>query len=377
MTYGNYKVLHLTTHLNAGGVTRYISEVGSEMIKRGGEAAVLSSGGDWQNLLEEKGLRLFRFPIRTKNEFHPKLLWALAGTVRLVRREKFDLMHAHTRVTQVLASWVSWLTKIPFVSTAHGYYKPRFGRRLFGAWGARVIAVSPLVAEELEKSHKVPKSRIRVVYNGIDIEGHRRRILEKNPSAVRRDLGIGERTFVIGSVSRLVRDKGHEDLVEAAARLLRKKSDVFLLMIGDGREKERLEKKIRKLKLEGRARLLPSQTDITGFLSIMDVFVHPAVFREGFGLAMLEAMAAKIPVIASNIWAINSIIRHGVNGFLVEPKKPAELAEAIRFVMEHPENAGAVAQNAYQMACRLYSVERMADELETVYGEVVGADLCV
>lgn len=366
------KILHLTTHLNIGGVTSYLSIAGKALTSRGHEIWVASSGGQMQERFEEAGIRTATLPIRTKFEFHPKIFFAaLPKLCGLIKKEQFDLIHAHSRVTQVLGSMASRLTGVPLITTAHGYYKPRFGRRLWGCWGRRTIAISPLVAEELQKSHAVPASKLRVIFNAVDTQEYRKRILEKNPAAVRRELGIGENAFVVGSVSRLVRDKGHEYLVEAVGKLLKEKRDIFLLIVGDGREKSRLEALMKKNKLNGRAKLVTSTEDIAGILSALDVFAHPATFKEGFGLSMLEAMIAKIPVVTTNIWAINSIIRNRVNGFLVEPKRSKELAETIAYVMDHSEVAGVIAQNAFEMACRDYSVERFAGEMEAVYTEAL------
>jgi len=341
------------------------------MGKEGHQVSVLSSGGEKEPVFEEAGLKTYVFLPKTKNVLDPRLWAALPRLVRLIKEENFDLLHAHTRVTQVLSSAASKLTGKPMVTTAHGYYKRRFGRRLFGAWGRRVVAISELVAEELKKSHRLPQSKIRVIFNAVDIPKFRQRLLEKNPALLRQEMGFGEKTFVVGCVSRLVRDKGHEVLIRAVAQLKKKKSDVALLMVGDGREKKRLLGLIRKLGLQKHAFLYPSESDITRVLSVIDVFAHPAIFREGFGLAMLEAMIAKVPIVASNIWAIHSIIRDRVNGFLVEPKDSKQLAETLEFIMEHPDLAESFAQNAYQMASQSYSMDRMARELESVYAEVI------
>src|SRR3989338_4744407 len=231
------KILHLSTHLNIGGITTYILEAGRELRKRGHEVLVLSAGGECEDVFVKSGLRISKFPIRTKSVLSPKILFAIPRIISLVRREKITLMHAHSRVTQVLARVVSFFTRVPYISTAHGFYRRRLGRRLFPAWGKRVIAISPLVAEELQKTHRVDPSRIRVVYNGLEIEERRRCLLEQNPYEIRRCLGFDEKSFVIGSVSRLVRDKGHEYLVEAVSRLRKKGKDVTLLIVGDGRER--------------------------------------------------------------------------------------------------------------------------------------------
>jgi glycosyltransferase involved in cell wall biosynthesis len=337
----------------------------------GYESAVLSSGGDAEPLYAEKGIRHVPFAIRTKNEFHPKLLWNLPRVVKLVKEEKYGVLHAHTRVTQVLAAMVSRMTGVPVVTTAHGFYKRRLGRRLFGAWGDRVVAVSPLVAEELAKTHKISKDRIRLIFNAIDIEAFRKRVLAQDSEAIRAKLSIPRDAFVIGSVSRLVKDKGHDYLLKAAAKLLKKNPNVFVIIVGDGRERKPLEKLVKKLKLSKNVLLIASDPDITGPLSVMDAFAHPATWREGFGLSMLEAMVAKVPVAVSDIWAINTIVRHRVNGFLVEPKNADKLAETLEFILKNPDVAGSIAHNGYEMASRAYSADRLAGELAAVYEETI------
>ncbi len=346
--------------------------LGGRFVRMGHEVAVVSAGGNLKEHFEEKGIRCVDFPIRTKNELSPKVFLALPKIIRFVKEEKFDLIHAHTRVTEVLACLVSKMTKVPYLTTAHGFYKRRLTRRLFGCWGLRVIAISPLVAEELEKTHKVKRSDIRIVQNAVDIEDFEKRLLRQDPRVVRETYGIFQDAKVIGSISRLVRDKGHEYLIEAVRDLKKTIPNIFLLIIGDGRERKRLESLIKKSGLEKEARIIQSQPDIAPLLSAMDIFAHPATYREGFGLSMVEAMVAKKPVLATNIWAINTIIRNRVNGFLVEPKKKEELRQALEFIIRNTALTASITQNAYDIATQLYSIDRMVSEIETVYQEVIG-----
>lgn len=365
------KILHLTTHLNIGGISSYILRVGSRMIANGDNLAVLSSGGELEELFRQNGFQVYQFSIRVKSELHPKLYWALPKILRLVRKEKFELIHAHTRVTQVLAFFIKLFTGTPFVTTAHGFYKNRLGRKYFKCWGSRVIAISPLVAEELAKTHGVAFSSIRTVLNGMDVEGFSKKIQNNDSEKIRMEYGIRQDAFVLGCVARLVEDKGHHYLIEAVHHLKKANPQIFLLIIGDGRQKKKLERQIRRRHLKDHVRILSSQQDLAKCYSIMDLFAHPATYREGFGLSILEAMAAKIPVIVTNIWAVNTIIRHGINGFMVEPKNSNALADMISFAMAHPEQALSVANNAYDMAKESYSIDRMVRELETVYTETL------
>lgn len=367
------KILHLTTHLNIGGITSYIELTGARMIKKGYRIGILSSGGNVGEELKSQGFDVFQFAIRTKSELHLKLYWNLPAIKELVKKEQVDLLHAHTRVTQVLAFLISKLSGIPFVTTAHGFYKPRLSRKLFGCWGERVIAISPMVAEELKKTHKVREDKIRLIQNAIDLDEFQKRYSQKDPIALRRELGIPADAWVIGSVSRLVEDKGHAYLVEAVQKLKKNIPQIFLIILGDGREKGNLEQLIKKLNLRDSVKMIPAVRDVTGVLSVMNIFVHPATHREGFGFSIAEAMAVKKPVIATNIWAVNSIIQDGVNGYLVEPKSADGLAKAVKFVADHPEAAKVVAENGQRTALKLCSLDRMVSEMEKVYEEVVDA----
>lgn len=367
------KILHFTTHLNIGGITSYIEMTGSRLIEKGYRVGVLASGGDCSEDLKKKDFSVFQFPIRTKSELHPKLYWNLPAIKELVEKEQVDLIHAHTRVTQALAFLVSKMTKVPFVTTAHGFYKPRLSRKLFGCWGERVIAISPMVAEELKKTHKVREDKIRLIQNAIDVEEFQKRYSEKDPETLRRELGIPEHALVIGSVSRLVEDKGHAYLVEAVQKLKKNIPHIFLIILGDGRQKENLEQLIRRLDLRASVKIIPAMKDVTGVLSVTDIFVHPATHREGFGFSIAEAMAVKKPMIATNIWAINAIIQDGVNGFLVEPKSADALVKAIKWIVANPEQAQGIAENGQKMVLKLCSLDRMVNEIEKVYEEVVDA----
>ena len=370
---GKLKILHLTTHLNVGGITNYLFILGSRMIREGHEVWVLSAGGDRAGRFADAGFRLETLPFRTKNFLDPRLLLLVPAAARLVRRECFDVIHAHTHVAQVLAALVSRRTGVPYVTTAHGFFTPRLGRRLFGCWGTRVIAISPLVGEDLNRRHRVAETRIRMVLNGIDIDGLRRRASEKNPGVIRREWGIPEGAIVLATVARLVADKGHRTLIEAAARLKSRYPGLYLLFVGDGREREGLGRLVRRRGLEGHVKLLPSEEDITKALSVTDIYVHPVTSREGFGLAVAEAMALKKPVIVTDVPALNRLIEDRVNGYVTAPGDPVPLADTIIRLIENPNEARAVAGRGAAHVAGRCSLERMVRETEAVYREAIAA----
>jgi glycosyltransferase involved in cell wall biosynthesis len=370
-TDGKLNILHLTTHLNIGGISTYILMLGKAMAKKGHRVSVLSSGGEFEKDLGEYKIQSHCFPIRTKSEIHPKLWWALPGILKLVRKEKFDVIHAHTRVTQVLAQVVSKISRVPYVSTSHGFFTPNWGRKLFPCWGDRVIAISPLVAEALEKTHHVEKSRIAVVMNAVDREGLEHRLSEKNKAFIRERYGIPKDAVVVGSISRLVEDKGHKHLIRAFQKICKDLPNLFLLIAGDGREKKNLEERIWRYGLSLRVKIVPASRDVAGLLSILDVFVHPATTREGFGLSIAEAMIAKIPVIVTDIPAVNTIIRDRVNGLVVPPEDPEALAQAISYLIQNHGESRSIAVRGYETATELCRLERQVEETEQVYQKAI------
>lgn len=363
-------VLHLTTHVDIGGITSYIATLTKAMARRGHSGAVVSSGGNAWSRLVRSGVQCYDFPIRTKNELNPKLLWSLPQIISLVKEERYDILHAHTRVTQVLAYFISKFTGAPFVSTAHGFYKPSLGRRLFPSWGERIVAISPLVAEALQKEHHLQPEKVCIIHNAIDIEAFTRRLGQQDREWLRQRYGIPKGAFVVGSVSRLVRDKGHEYLIEAVRQAAVEQPELFLLIVGDGREKNAL-MKLSEQALPGRVKMISGVQDTTTVLKMMDVFAHPATWREGFGLSIAEAMIAGIPVIATDIPAINTLLKDGENGRVVAPKNAAALASAIRDLARDASTARMLGQKGHDMASVLCQPDRMAAEMESFYQEAL------
>jgi len=365
------RILHLTTHLNRGGISRYILSVGSAFRKKGHEIFVVSSGGEMEREFDGEGLSLKTLAIRTKSELSPKIYWALPELIRWIRKERIEILHAHTRVTQVMASWLQRLSGIPYITTVHGFYKRRLGRRILPAWGERAVAISEPVGDHLREVFHLPLERVRVIYNGVDFADFISRFKNHNPQEVRREYGISEEAPVVGVTARLVPDKGHEYLIRAVKKLESEFPDLGLLIVGDGRYRDHLNELARELNLLDRIYFTGNLRDVSRPLAAINVFALPAVWREGFGLSIVEAMICQKPVIVTNIWALNTLIQNGVNGILVEPRSVESLAEAIRRILNDADFRERIGKAGQETAHERFSLDRMVNELETVYQEVL------
>ncbi|HTL48503.1 MAG TPA: glycosyltransferase [Verrucomicrobiae bacterium] len=365
------KALHLTTHLNSGGITIYILRLVEALRKNGWDTALASSGGEYVPLFLEKKCVFHELNIKTKSELSPKLVFALPRLVKILREEKYDLIHAHTRVAQVLAACASVLSGVPVVTTCHGFYKRRLGRILFPAWGSRAIAISEPVGKSLAQGFGVPREKIRIVNNGVDVELLDEQYQKLNAAEAKKSFGLDPRDKVVGIVARLVNDKGHEYLIRAAQSLLGRIPDVRLLIVGDGRERMPLERLAVSLDLQKNVHFTGNLTDVPRALAAMDIFAFPATWREGFGLSIVEAMACAKPVIVTNIWALNSLIEDRKTGILVEPKRVDVLAGAIEMLFHDNDLRKAIGEAARRIVIENFNIPRMAREISDVYNEVL------
>lgn len=366
------RVLHLTTHLNIGGITSYIKLLTKEMRKMPYEFYVISSGGTQEEELMRNGVKCISMKIKTKSEVSPKLYFAIPKIIKFLRDEKIDLIHAHTRVTQVLAWWLQRFTGIQYVTTCHGFYKTRIGRKLLPAWGDHVIAISKPVEGSLILDFKVSKSKVSTIFNSIDILDLVNRYNAKNPDQIRKELNLPKTSKVVGIVARVVQDKGHEYFLKAAEQLITTSfPDIKILIVGDGPYLNSTKQWVQKLNLNNSVRFLGNINDITYALSVIDIFVLPAVWREGFGLSIIEAMAVSKPVIVTNIWALNELVHNRVDGLLVEPRNVNQLASAMRELLSDPQLYSKVSVNGAEMVRKEFSISQMAKHVDRLYQTIL------
>ena len=165
-------ILILTTHLNIGGIPRYAINLAKALADRGDNVFVASSGGKWQDELDERNITHLRIPIKTKSILSPKIVKSFSYLCDYLDNNRIDIIHANTRVTQALAYLLYKARRIPYVSTFHGCYRPHIFRRLFKFQGLASIAVSGFVKNHLIRRLGIGQKDIRVVYNGMDIVEH-------------------------------------------------------------------------------------------------------------------------------------------------------------------------------------------------------------
>jgi glycosyltransferase involved in cell wall biosynthesis len=365
------KILHIAKHLNIGGITSYLLTLCKGLQGKGYDIFILSSGGELQAEFEKIGVHCIAQDFMTKSELSPKL-WTKIGYVkRLVQKEKMDIIHTHTRVTQVLGEIVSRLTKVKHVCTCHGFFVNRLGRRLFQAWGKKVIAVSPIIETHLVRDLKVDPKKIVIIPNGIDIESFQARFKKQNPKEMRQKLGILETEVVVGIVSRVVKVKGHVVLLEAIKKIRSEFPNLRVLIGGDGPFLPELKQLVHRAGLDPVFVFYGTTQDVTAPMSVIDIFVLPVLWEEGFGLAAPEAMACQKPIVVSDKGALNWLITAEKSGLVVKVGDSDALAQSLKRLILDPKLRQTLSQQAELEVREKFSMTLLAKRMDEFYRSVI------
>ena len=349
-------IVFLANHFNTGGITTYILTLAQGLLKNGDKVWVISSGGDCEGLLRCMGVTHVRMDIKIKSEGHPKFWLALPRLIRFLKDNKINIMHSQTRVTAVMASIASWMTKVPYVTTCHGFFKPRLFRLMFPCWGRTVIAISTPVKEHLECGFHVDPKRIMLIPNGIDSTQFAP-VKAKQREALREEKKISGDP-VIGIIARLSSVKGIDVLIAAMPIVLKQFPNACLWVVGQGDQEAYLKECARKRDLGEHVKFLPAVKQTSVLLPLFDIFVMPSL-QEGLGLSVMEAQASGVPVVASKVGGLIDLIEDGKTGFLVKPKQHQDLAIKIIALLRDPVHAQSMAEAARENIRINFSASRM------------------
>jgi glycosyltransferase involved in cell wall biosynthesis len=226
-----------------------------------------------------------------------------------------------------------------------------------------VIADSEKVRRQLVEGQGLPAAKVATILNGIDTA---RFGAAGDPAQARRALGLNGRGPVIGTVGRLEPVKDHATLLQAFRRVREAHPGAALVVAGDGPLREPLEAQARALGLAGSVTFLGRRSDVADWLGGLDVFVLSSV-SEGLPLTVLEAMAAGVPVVSTDVGGIQEIIRAPGEGRLVAPRSPDSMAEAVLALLADEAARRAIGRAGRERVRAAFDLQRMVDAYETAY----------
>lgn len=307
--------------------------------------------------------------------------WRCAWKLRqFLKREEVRLVHAHQYTPFFYAAFSRFLGGgPPILFTEHGRFfpdGPNRKRMWINPWllrkSDRVIAVGECVREALFHFEGIPRGKVDVIYNGVDLD---RFAPTGSRAATRCELGVAEDEFVLLTVARLDSIKDHATSVRAMAELRRRVPKLKLLLAGDGPERGNLESLIRQTGTEGTVRMLGLRRDVPRLMEAADGFLLTSV-SEGIPLTLIEAMGASLPIVATRVGGIPEVVEEGVTGLLVPAGNAAAVAEALVSLERDRGFARSLGQKGHQVAHRRFREDDMIRHYEDVYRRMLqGTDL--
>jgi glycosyltransferase involved in cell wall biosynthesis len=361
------KVIHLVEDMKTGGAERVIADIAEGLDRNRYDVRVwcITRGGDTADELTEKGIAVMILGI---SSYHNP--FKILKLKRLLREAAPDIVHTHGYFASVIgrlsAQKADVSVILAHVHSTYWDYKKRhiFMERKLSRFTDKIICCSKAVENFVRDFEKIGKGKTAVIYNGVDEERFYPR--EDTPS-IRSELGIDENAPLVGTVSSLTPHKGHEYLFRAASLVKEEFPSAKFLIVGDGPLRTELEDLVKNLSVYPDILFTGTRKDVPKILSVMDVFVLPSSFREGLGIAIIEAMAAEKPVVATDIGGIPEVVKQGETGFLVPPGDPRALAKAIIELLQNPEKAREIGKKGRVRFKEKFTRKHMLSEIDALY----------
>lgn len=333
-------------------------------------SVILFNGGRLEKELEDVGIPVTVFP---ETEWGSAKIFL--ELVRKFKKSNIQLIHTHKYKDTILAAPAAKLCGIPHVvRTVHGLREPFAGLQAFKMSAYEAIertvhrhCVDALigVSSQIEATCKADGvvSRVVCIRNGIKLHGKAR---ESDRRRTREELGVEPNTCLVGTVGRLTPVKGIPYFLEAARILFRQGTSLKVLIVGDGSIRAALQAQAQDLGISGNVVFLGHREDTVELMQALDIFVLPSL-SEGIPMALLEAMAASRPVVASRVGGIPEIITDGTDGCLVEAMDVEGLAGCCRMLIDSPDLARSMGKQARKRVERDFSAVGMADQVVALY----------
>jgi len=361
------KVLHLIKVTGIGGAEQHLLQLLPALREREVDARVLSldAGRDserFHRALDSLGVPWRR--VATGFDASPRLAGAV---VKAVRAERPDLLHTHMVHGDVYGAIAAGILRVPFVSSRHNDDRYllgpfRYVDRAFMRRAKRLIAISDSVREFLIRAG-LPAAKLQTIHYGLDE-------LPTAPSEVTPEqAGIAADSLLVLAIGRLIAQKDHETLLRAFVRVREQQPSARLVILGWGVLEEQTRALVEELEL-GDVVLLPGRVEPRAWLERADVFAHTSRW-EGFGIVLLEAMLAGLPVVATRVSAVPEIVADRETGLLVEVGDAAAVAAALTDLLADPARRRSLGQAGVARARAEFSVARMTRRTIDVYRDAL------
>lgn len=309
-----------------------------------------------------------------------QLMW-IYGLLRLFlhfKKWRPHIVQTMLPYGDIIGRTIAHLANVPIiVSATHSRNMDKPGWKLAFdnltiSWVERVVLVSEQLRSAVISREGVQDEQIVVIPNCIDSEFITKRVenCKAARERIRAKFGVSMDTNVIGTVGRLSIEKGHIYLFQALVLVLQHIPDTVLMVVGEGPMYHKLNDMISRTGLSNKVFFLGQRTDVDSVLCAIDVFAQSSLF-EGMPIAIMEAMAAGKPVVATEVDGTNELVQHDVTGWLVPPGDPEKLAHYLVHAIDNPDESYRVSEAAAQLIATRYPVSKMVTGYHNLYQELI------
>ncbi len=384
-----HTVLQVIPDLVTGGAERTTVDVAAAIVNAGGKAIIASQGGQMVEELLKAGAVHLDMPVKSKNPF---VIWQNAYRLAAaIKTHKVDVIHARSRAPAWSALMAARRTGIPFVTTYHGIYSQKGrAKALYNSVMARgdaVIANSRYTADLIAERHPFAKDNITVIYRGSDLSALAPASVDNSrKQALSEDWGLEKGRPVILQLARVTGWKGQRVVIEAMAKLRDAgETAPIAILAGDAQGRDAylwdLRDRIAKNRLQDQVRLVGHCADVPAALALADISVVASVEPEAFGRAAVEAQAADVPVVVSDLGAVPETVLappeypdEDRTGWRVPPGDAEALSVALRHALAlSSSERAALTARARDHVTRQFSVETMCERTLAVYRQVLSS----
>jgi glycosyltransferase involved in cell wall biosynthesis len=357
-----HRLAYVIGHLKVGGAQRHLYEVLRRLDRSRFTPRVycLKRRGQIVQSLERLGVEVTDLEIGDSLST-PKSLLRLLEFAQHLRKEGISLLHCYLPRASFFGAIAGRIARVPVVVISKRSLEPSTKIiRWADRWADAVLANSQQVWRHAVEVEKCRPDKLRLLVNGIDIERYRSTSFN----------GFSRQGPVVGTVLRLEPIKGPEVFIEAAKRIVDEMPETRFMIIGDGSMRASLERLSRSLRVADRVEYLGERDDVEVILPTLSIFILPSLV-EGMSMALLEAMAAARPIVATAVGGNLDLIRDGQNGLLIPPGDPEAMARAALQLIRNPEWAERLGQAARAVVVNDHSADRMVRRLEKIYKELL------
>ena len=321
-------------------------------------------------------IRALGVPVECLNIKHLRELNAIPRLMNYLKSIDADLVHTQLEAANILGNISAKLLRLPGVCTIHVMpsldvrAKTKLHQRV--EWFTlrhfcdRVISVSEEARQYHLKISGAANGQVTTIYNGIDLSAFSDVDYAQERNRVRAELGIPLDADVLVTVAVLRPPKGIQFLIRAMPAILDSHPNTYYLIVGSGSHREALMEEAGKSGVEERVVFAGMRKDVPQLLAASDIFVLPTL-TEALPTVLAEAMAARLPLIASQVGGIPEMITNGQNGFLIEPEDVKGLASACIRLLENPDERAAMGAEGWRIVNQKFSIERQVEQLRDLY----------